>query len=85
MLIDARPAGVMSALSVVTFLVPAVAFSVGHRRIATVAAAVSGVGLALEAAVGRCVTCESYRWLADHGVLTPSPPLTDACVVVPVG
>lgn len=83
MLIDARPARVMSGASIASFILPAVAHTAGLRRTAMTVAAVAGAGLAIEAAVGRCVTCESYRWLAEHGVVHPSPPLENACIVMP--
>lgn len=84
-LIDARPAGVMSAVSVPSFLLPAFLFAVGAMRAAKAVTAIAGTGLAVEAVVGRCVTCETYRWLAGHGVVKPTPPLTDACIAVSVG
>jgi len=78
-LIDARPSGMMCRLTVPTSLGLAALLAWSDLgRVATIGA---GVAFLVEVAIGRCVTCETYRALATRGLIHPDPPLSDDCLV----
>jgi hypothetical protein len=79
LLIDARPSRAMCVLTAITMAVGA-ALVRRYTWMIPVCALMAAAYL-IEALLGRCVTCESYRRLAASGLIHPSPPLTEACIV----
>ena len=78
-LIDARPSRMMCRLTVPTSLV--LAALLAWSDLGRVAAIGAGVAFLVEAVLGKCITCETYRALAMHGLIHPDPPLSDDCLV----
>ena len=81
MLIDARPSRVMCVLTAITMA--AGAYLLGRYSWMMPVCVLMATGYLIEALLGRCVTCESYRRLATLGLIHPLPPLTEACIVSP--
>lgn len=79
-LVDARPSRMMCRLTVPTTLVLA-GVMVWLSGFGQLAVAGAGVMYLIEAAIGRCATCETYRVLAARGVIHPDPPLGEDCQV----
>lgn len=71
----------MCLLTAVTMAISAVLLARFSWMIAV--SALLAAAYLIEALLGRCVTCESYRRLAALGLIRPSPPLTEACVISP--
>jgi hypothetical protein len=79
-LVDARPSRMMCVLTVPTL----VALGLLVLTIPTagrIVAGLFGAAYLVECAIGRCVTCESYRRMAERGIVHPNPPLQDDCLV----
>ena len=80
-LIDARPSRVMCVLTAITMGTGA--YLLGRYTWMIPVCVLMAAAYLIEALLGRCVTCESYRRLAALGLIHPSPPLTEACILSP--